>query len=482
MSDIFEHKDAYAILKNKFVVVIGSSVQRSIYKDLVMLLQRNTYLTDKQLRAKGEIQFASDELLQGGKKEELNNGIHYREVRQFKTDYHLVRFYFVTRCYNNYVNSIFTELKDEPRPDAVIINSCLWDITRYGNNYVNDYKSNLEKLCECMMNNLTEKCLCVWNTTLPVSRKAKGGVIVPEVEHMMNSLQLEVLEANYVACQIVASHGLDVIDLQHFLRYHLHRRAEDGIHWDMTAHRRITNLILSHITEALGEELPNRTKPKNAAHSQNANKNNMNTDFSQTKNLPEHGNMAGNPVMFGVRSQNMNAVPNFSKNSPQLCLPVRPSGPPQDVAQQINYGQCVNIPSTEERYGGPIRKTNYRCFQDNQMMNGPEAPGMSEGHFQMMQARMYPVDFTENQQENFHEDEFFDQEPMVNSANVYENFGQNIEEYSWHPYERQQYHPPRPEAAPPRHRVLPYIQRRRGFQSGFPGQRGVYLQNVRFFR
>ena len=65
---------------------------------------------------------------------EMSNGVHYREIRQYQTDYHLARFYFVTRCYNSYMESILSDLSKEPKPDVVILNSCLWDISRYNRN------------------------------------------------------------------------------------------------------------------------------------------------------------------------------------------------------------------------------------------------------------------------------------------------------------------------------------------------------------
>ena len=72
-----------------------------------------------------------DELIEGGRKGKMHNGIAYKEVRQYsKGGIHLVRFYFTTRCYNNYVESILADLKKEPEPDIVIMNSCLWDMTR----------------------------------------------------------------------------------------------------------------------------------------------------------------------------------------------------------------------------------------------------------------------------------------------------------------------------------------------------------------
>ena len=78
----------------------------------------------------GEISFNGDQLIEGGQKGVMTNGRNYREIRQYQTDYNLLRFYFVTRCYNTYVESILSDLSEDPKPDVVIMNSCLWDITR----------------------------------------------------------------------------------------------------------------------------------------------------------------------------------------------------------------------------------------------------------------------------------------------------------------------------------------------------------------
>ncbi|KAL5022806.1 hypothetical protein ScPMuIL_001961 [Solemya velum] len=257
---IFLQEDIHKLFLNKFVVIIGSSVQRTIYKDFVVLLQGNRYMTDSEVRSKGELSFAGDELLEGGRKQAMHNGTSYREVRQYKSDYHLVRFYFITKCYNQYVESVLSDLGKEPKPDIVILNSCLWDITRYGNCAVDSYKQKLENLFIRLQEVLTKDCLIIWNTTMPVSKNAKGGVLIPEVEFLKSTLSLEILEANFFSRELAVSHGLDVLDLHFFLRHHLHRHAKDGIHWDMTTHRRITNLFLTHIAESWGVELPGHTE------------------------------------------------------------------------------------------------------------------------------------------------------------------------------------------------------------------------------
>nr|XP_022328234.1 PC-esterase domain-containing protein 1A-like [Crassostrea virginica] len=218
MADIFLSEDIIKLLHNKFVVIIGDSIQRAIYKDMVMLLQRNLYLKDRHLRNKGEMSFERDELIEGGRKGKMTNGVNYKEIRQYHRENHLLRFYFVTRCYNTYVESILSDLCQDPKPDIIIMNSCLWDISRYGKNGVDEYKQNLVHLFDRFKQSLSPDCLVIWNATLPISKNIRGGFLIPE----------------------------------------LHRRAADGVHWDQTAHRRITNLLLCHISEAWQEKLPGR--------------------------------------------------------------------------------------------------------------------------------------------------------------------------------------------------------------------------------
>ena len=73
-------------------------------------------------------------------------------------------------------------------------------------------------------------------------------------------LELHVLEANYYASKIAVENGHDVVDRHYFLRHQIHRRAEDCIHWDMTGHRRITKLVLTHIAQTWDIKLPKHIK------------------------------------------------------------------------------------------------------------------------------------------------------------------------------------------------------------------------------
>ncbi|XP_039738142.1 PC-esterase domain-containing protein 1B isoform X2 [Pteropus medius] len=247
------------LLHNKFVVVLGDSVQRSVYKDLVLLLQKDCLLTHRQLKVKGEMSFEQDELVVGGQKSPMHNRTSYREVRQYCSGHHLVRFYFLTRVYNEYVQGVLEELQaDKHTPDVVIINSCLWDISRYGQDSVRSYRENLENLFRHLGQVLPESCLLVWNTAMPVGEKITGGFLLPEQQSLALRLRLGVIEANFYSSAEAGKHGFDVLDLHFHFRHAEKHRQGDGVHWNQYAHRQLSQLLLAHVADAWGVELPNR--------------------------------------------------------------------------------------------------------------------------------------------------------------------------------------------------------------------------------
>uniref|UniRef100_A0A672INJ3 Family with sequence similarity 113 n=1 Tax=Salarias fasciatus TaxID=181472 RepID=A0A672INJ3_SALFA len=276
MRNFVSHKQACQLLHNKFVVVLGSSNQRAIYKDLVLLLQKDKFLTLKQLQTKGEMNFEQDCLVEGGCQSKLHNGISYREVRQFQSDHHLVRFYFLTRIYSQYMESVLEDFRQGLKPDVVVINSCLWDISRYSRNWTGDYKENLHRCFEELKTILPEETLVIWNLTMPLGEKIKGGFLVPEVpsiwkgfyfvrtfiHHMASQLRFDVIEANFFSGTLADAYNLDVVDLHFHFRFSLHRRTNDGVHWDNVALRRITSVLLRHAADAWGVAL---TSPPDAS-------------------------------------------------------------------------------------------------------------------------------------------------------------------------------------------------------------------------
>nr|DBA30816.1 TPA: hypothetical protein GDO54_006754 [Pyxicephalus adspersus] len=90
--------DFRRLLHNKYVAILGDSIQRSVNKDLVKILQNDEFCTEKQVKGK---------------------------VRHYRTDHHLVRLYFLTRVSSEYIESVLANFQHGPQPDVVIINSCI---------------------------------------------------------------------------------------------------------------------------------------------------------------------------------------------------------------------------------------------------------------------------------------------------------------------------------------------------------------------
>ncbi|XP_058414411.1 PC-esterase domain-containing protein 1B isoform X1 [Diceros bicornis minor] len=247
------------LLHNKFVVILGDSVHRAVYKDLVLLLQKDCLLTPSQLKAKGEESFEQDKLLEGGQLGPMHNGVEYREVRQFCSGHHRVRFYFLTRVYSQYLEGILDELRSgEHFPDVIIMNSCLWDISRYGPNSWPSYLENLGSLFARLGQVLPESCLMVWNTAMPVGGKVTGGFLPPDPQPSTASLETSVVEANFHSSVEAKKHGFDVLDLHFHFRHACQHRQRDGVHWDERGHRHLSQLLLAHLADAWGVELPQR--------------------------------------------------------------------------------------------------------------------------------------------------------------------------------------------------------------------------------
>uniref|UniRef100_A0A3P9PI73 Protein fantom-like n=1 Tax=Poecilia reticulata TaxID=8081 RepID=A0A3P9PI73_POERE len=233
----------------------GDSIQRSVYKDLVVLLQKDRYLTLRQLKSKGEMSFELDCLVEGGCLNRMNNGTEYTEVRQYQSDHHLIRFYFVTRIFSRYMQSIIEDFRHGLKPDVVIVNSCVWDISRYNPKWVDDYKANLKRFFGELKSFLPEETLIIWNLTMPLGERIKGGFLVPEVTPQ---LRYDVIEANFYGGTLADNYDVDVLDLHFQFRFSLQHRTKDGVHWNAIAHRRITALLLRHIAQAWGVMLTSK--------------------------------------------------------------------------------------------------------------------------------------------------------------------------------------------------------------------------------
>ncbi|XP_056407505.1 PC-esterase domain-containing protein 1A-like [Hyla sarda] len=257
----FRSADVRQLLHNKFVVVLGDSIQRSVYKDLVKLLQDDTFLSEAQLKRKGEVRFTNDTLVEGGELTGLHNETTFREVRQYRTGHHLVRFYFLTRVYSDYLESILSDFKSGPQPDVVIVNSCVWDLLRYHNQPLETYKTNLDVLFRRLKEVLSPECLIIWTMTMPVGYKENE--IPPNTSR---NVRLDIVEGNFFSASIADNHKLDVLDMHYHFRLNLLLRCHDAVHWDRIAHRKYTQILLSHIAQAWEVEAPKGKMPDGATY------------------------------------------------------------------------------------------------------------------------------------------------------------------------------------------------------------------------
>lgn len=71
------------------------------------------------------------------------------------------------------------------------------------------------------------------------------------------TLRFDVIEANYFGATLANEYSFDVVDLHFQFRFSLQHRMQDGVHWNAVAHRQITCLLLEHVAQGWGVELPN---------------------------------------------------------------------------------------------------------------------------------------------------------------------------------------------------------------------------------
>ncbi|XP_077136137.1 PC-esterase domain-containing protein 1A-like [Ranitomeya variabilis] len=323
----FRSVNVRQLLHNKFVVVLGDSIQRSVYKDLVKFLQGDEFLSEMQLRDKGEFTFENDSLIEGGQLNEMTNETTFREVRQYRSDHHLVRFYFLTRVYSAYLESILSDFQSGPQPDVLIVNSCVWDLNRYNDKHLEGYKTNLDHLFLRLKEVLSPQCLIIWTMTMPVGYRENDGCF----QNPPHNLRKDIVEANLCSAILADFHHLDVLDMHYHFRYDLNLRCIDATHWNQEAHRKYTQILLTHIALAWGVKMPKAKKLKG----------------SPLLPAPPHWFSFGNephPMQYPPiqgRERCSPGSPPFGNDNPLLCANMTPDGftsPPWSDPTVSDYG------------------------------------------------------------------------------------------------------------------------------------------------
>ena len=247
---VFNQDNACRLLARKSVLMFGDSNMRAIYKDLVWLLEEGTLIPKSILRKRNEQTHANDRRTSDG---ELTASRNYKEVREYDLNT-FVHFEFITRlCPEKFLT---TMRNTKIPPDVVIVNSCMWDLSRWGPSGVTDYLKNFEYMVQFVEKNFKDQIQFVWLTTLPPSFKCHGGFLTEDIRFLNKILPVNIIEANKFAVDCLRKHGFEVIDLHYCMRLLIDMRCSDGIHWEPKPTRYIVNLILNHLSRCWKVDLP----------------------------------------------------------------------------------------------------------------------------------------------------------------------------------------------------------------------------------
>jgi len=248
---LFSSEECHKLLDGRYVLFLGDSIQRSMYKDLVLLYQRSQYIANEDLKNKAEESCNNDKLVFAS---ERTNGCNYREVREYKTNKVRIRYHYITRIWDDHVKGIVSDLAEEDtKPDLVFASSCLWDISRYAFRPMQTYPENLEKFFAELME-VVDKKKIVWRTGLRISDQAKGGVFDPKyTSKRVTTKDLRI--ANKRALQVCNYYEIEFCDMAFFFKDQEDKMERDGIHWNPYAHRDMTNILLSFVAEEWAPEI-----------------------------------------------------------------------------------------------------------------------------------------------------------------------------------------------------------------------------------
>lgn len=218
---------------------------KHLYQDLVKYFLFNTFLTDEESNFEKN-RFSGDQILRGRPTKGQNNEKVHEEVREFTAGGQVkIRFYFVSQCFSSYVkDSILKDIESQLiKPDLIIMNSCLWDLSQSNFDAMDLYKNGLEQLFKLFRETLPETPF-FWVSTLPISKKSEGEMIEDFLRPILPGL---IRDGNFHCFQICSKHKILYVDVYSTFIRLLHFRHSNGIYWKPVAVRLLTEILLNHI-------------------------------------------------------------------------------------------------------------------------------------------------------------------------------------------------------------------------------------------
>uniref|UniRef100_A0A8R1EQ25 Uncharacterized protein n=1 Tax=Caenorhabditis japonica TaxID=281687 RepID=A0A8R1EQ25_CAEJA len=169
----------------------------------------------------------------------------FRQAREFQSNRHLIQYFFTNRAMREDLEKtcLMMEATDE-KPDVVVINSAIWDVSRYPArhgqrnasdatselveeiNVAEEYYNRIAMFCRRMRVLLPPTSTVVW-LLMPPSCASKSNRGFFSYNHLrFDEIRMRLLEVNVRAAQIVREAGFDVLDLSFHMRlsnYHVFR-------------------------------------------------------------------------------------------------------------------------------------------------------------------------------------------------------------------------------------------------------------------
>lgn len=274
MADIFFPTDLAKLLSNKHVVFLGGSVVRGFYRDMVWLCNTASLIPYEVLGSKGDKHFPDLENTVWKKGKEVSKAVseifhkdnrdtlleykgltpgrNYIEPRKYHNkDHNITLVYrFISRVWSDDLAAWLADYKESfgAPIDILLINSCLWDINRWGPTGPTDFKKNMSTLVSEVPGILAQGGHCIWLTSPPGSKELDSkGMNVPGLDFQCLTTQANVVEANWAAARIAARGSVSVLDIHYYLQTQTSQRNRDGIHWSPSVNRLVTNMILTHL-------------------------------------------------------------------------------------------------------------------------------------------------------------------------------------------------------------------------------------------
>ncbi|CAF1527876.1 unnamed protein product [Adineta steineri] len=230
MTDTISVQKLLDIFQNKRVLIVGDSIMRDVYRDLCCLLTNNSRLLQET-----ELMYNRHNLRNNSLFGDQVHSFHINrmnstfniEKRVLQSDAfkYYVCYNFSSRIWNNQMNNLLLSMKHY---NFIIVQSFIWDMSRYNDHDGSIYLMNLD-LFLSKLHEMNKKIIWI---LLPPSGTNKA-------DHINNALT----KLSPIIIETVEKYKVNLLNLSTCLPNDIHIRHNDGIHFTPYGHRLITEKL-----------------------------------------------------------------------------------------------------------------------------------------------------------------------------------------------------------------------------------------------